>query len=138
MASDFYTLSSRVPKEVKDRSKHHVAKPVYYAGQRGVVIAKYWRKQTNEILYDVKCCSIDGREPIIHGKVNEAELFDWREPTYALSDPVFYRSERGWIVAVDRNEQGQVLYRIRIACYGGLQTVVHENIQEDQIEKRAK
>jgi hypothetical protein len=135
MATDFYSLSQKVPQSIKDKALHHIAKPVFYKGERGVVIAKYWRKQTNEILYDVKCCP-EGKSVIVHKKLPEAEVFDWIDPEYVISDCIRYKDQRGWVVDVKRDDQGKVLYRIRIAnggMHGPLE--IHDDVCEDEIER---
>jgi hypothetical protein len=136
MAADFYSSAQKVPTSVKERAKHHHAKPVFYKGERGVVIATYWRRWTNEIIYDVKCIP-RGREIIIHPKVPEAELFDWVEARYQIPDCVRYKNDRGYVTNVSRSETGDILYRISMADMGNLNAprVVHEGVRGDEIER---
>lgn len=73
MATDFYSQQKKVPLAVKQRARHWIAKAVSYKGQRAVVIGKWWRRSTNEILYDLKQI-VDGGPVEIYPKVPEDEL----------------------------------------------------------------
>jgi hypothetical protein len=78
MATDFYSLQKRVPAAVKQRAKHWTAKVVGYQGERGVIIGRWWRRSTNEILYDVKQIP-NGKVITIHSKIPETAITDWKE-----------------------------------------------------------
>jgi hypothetical protein len=61
--------------QVLSRSaRHHIGKEVVYKGELAVVVGRYWRARTRQILYDVRIDPPEGGIPRRVPKVPEEEI----------------------------------------------------------------